>query len=108
MKLRERRGAEEMRRKGAEMRGKSPFLLFSASPFLLFFVICSIFLTACAELEKPKTEPFYAETAPPQKKEFRWSNGKMPKSFDPAKAAAAPETDFVRAVFEGLTDTNPK
>lgn len=67
-----------------------------------------ILLTACSELEKPKTEPFYAETAPPQKKEFRWSNGKMPKSFDPATAAAAPETDVVRAVFEGLTDTNPK
>ncbi len=32
----------------------------------------------------------------------------MPKSFDPALAAAPPETDIVRAVFEGLTDTNPK
>lgn len=32
----------------------------------------------------------------------------MPKSFDPALAGAAPETDVVRAVFEGLTDTNPK
>jgi oligopeptide transport system substrate-binding protein len=67
-----------------------------------------MFLTACSELEKPKTEPFYAQTAPPQKKEFRWSNGKMPKSFDPALASAPPETDIVRAVFEGLTDTNPK
>lgn len=67
-----------------------------------------IFLSACSNLEKPKTEPFYAETAPPQKKEFRWSNGKMPKSFDPALAAAPPETDLVRAVFEGLTDTNAK
>ncbi|HVE59738.1 MAG TPA: peptide ABC transporter substrate-binding protein [Pyrinomonadaceae bacterium] len=67
-----------------------------------------IFLSACSELEKPKTEPFYAQTAPPQKKEFRWSNGKMPKSFDPALASAPPETDIVRAVFEGLTDTNPK
>ncbi|MEP7038326.1 MAG: peptide ABC transporter substrate-binding protein, partial [Acidobacteriota bacterium] len=42
------------------------------------------------------------------KKEFRWSNGKMPKSFDPALASAPPETDVVRAVYEGLTDTNPK
>ncbi len=32
----------------------------------------------------------------------------MPKSFDPAQAGAPPETDLVRAVFEGLTDTNPK
>jgi ABC-type oligopeptide transport system, periplasmic component len=63
-----------------------------------------IFLAACNELEKPKPEPFYAQTAPPPKQEFRWSNGKMPKSFDPAKASAPPETDIVRAVFEGLTD----
>lgn len=32
----------------------------------------------------------------------------MPKSFDPARASASPETDVVRAVFEGLTDTDPK
>ncbi len=74
----------------------------------LWIIVFALFLTACSELEKPKTEPFYAQTAPPQKKEFRWSNGKMPKSFDPALASAPPETDIVRAVFEGLTDTNPK
>ncbi|MDQ3748061.1 MAG: peptide ABC transporter substrate-binding protein [Acidobacteriota bacterium] len=67
-----------------------------------------IFSASCNQLEKPKPEPFYAETAPPQKKEFRWSNGKMPKSFDPALAAAPPETDVVRAIYEGLTDTDPK
>ena len=32
----------------------------------------------------------------------------MPKSFDPALAGAPPETDVVRAIFEGLTDTDPK
>jgi len=67
-----------------------------------------LFLASCGQLENPKPEPFYAETAPPQKKEFRWSNGKMPKSFDPALASAPPETDVVRAVYEGLTDTDPK
>jgi oligopeptide transport system substrate-binding protein len=67
-----------------------------------------VFFTACSELEKPKTEPFFAQTAPPEKKEFRWSNGRMPKSFDPAAAVAPPETDVVRAVYEGLTDTDPK
>lgn len=66
-----------------------------------------IFFTGCRELEKPKPAPFYAETAPPAKKEFRWSNGKMPKSFDPARAAAPPETDVARAVYEGLTETDP-
>lgn len=32
----------------------------------------------------------------------------MPKSFDPALASAPPETDIVRAVYEGLTDTHGK
>ncbi len=67
-----------------------------------------LLFSACAELKKPVPEPFYSETAPPQKKEFRWSNGKLPKSFDPALAAAPPETDIVRAIYEGLTDTDPK
>ncbi len=74
----------------------------------LWIIFLALFLTACAELEKPKSEPYYAETPPPPKQEFRWSNGKMPKSFDPALAAAPPETDIVRAVYEGLTDTDAK
>ncbi len=78
------------------------FVFLCVSAFL-----CLMFLTACSELEKPKPAPFYAETAPPAKKEFRWSNGKTPKSFDPAKASAPPETDVARAVFEGLTETDP-
>ena len=32
----------------------------------------------------------------------------MPKSFDPALASAPPETDIVRAVYEGLTETDAK
>lgn len=71
-------------------------------------LLAALFFTACNELEKPKTEPFYAETAPPPKQEFRWSNGKMPKSFDPAAASAPPETDIVRAVYDGLTDTDAR
>jgi ABC-type oligopeptide transport system substrate-binding subunit len=47
---------------------------------------------------------FYAETLPPPVQEFRWSNGGSPRSFDPARAAAAPETDVVRAIYEGLTE----
>ncbi len=74
----------------------------------LWTIVCAVFLTACSELEKPKSEPFYAETAPPIRKEFRWSNGKTPKTFDPAKASAPPETDVIRAVYEGLTETDPK
>jgi len=84
---------------------KKTSALFCAYLCLIFV---SLFSAACSELEKPKTEPFYADAKPPQKKEFRWSNGKLPKSFDPALAAAPPETDIVRAVFEGLTDTDSK
>ena len=76
-------------------------------PLYLCLILTALFLASCSELEKPKTEPFYSETVPPQKKEFRWSNGRTPKSFDPALASAPPETDIIRAVFEGLTDTNP-
>lgn len=65
-------------------------------------------LAACTQLERPRVEPFYAETVPPPKQELRWSNGKMPKSLDPARAAAAPETDIVRAIYEGLTDLDSK
>ncbi|MGB7069740.1 MAG: peptide ABC transporter substrate-binding protein [Pyrinomonadaceae bacterium] len=32
----------------------------------------------------------------------------MPKSLDPKLASAPPETDIVRAVFEGLTETDPR
>jgi oligopeptide transport system substrate-binding protein len=63
---------------------------------------------ACSDLEKPKTEPYYSGTSPTRKQEFRWSNGKSPKSMDPARAVAPPETDLVRAVFEGLTDVDSR
>lgn len=97
-----------MENKGKKIRtisaARFPFKVFLILPILL----TAFFASACSELEKPKTEPFYAETVPPPKQEFRWSNGKMPKSFDPALASASPETDIVRALFEGLTDVDPK
>lgn len=74
----------------------------------LAFVAAVFFITSCTQIEKPAAEPFFSGTQPPPKQEFRWSNGKMPKSFDPARAAAAPETDIVRAVFEGLTEIDAK
>lgn len=77
-------------------------------PLGLCLFALAVFLSACSQLQTPKTEPFYAQTAPPPVQEFRWSNGKMPKSFDPALAAASPEADFIRALYEGLTDTDSK
>ncbi|HSI88395.1 MAG TPA: ABC transporter substrate-binding protein, partial [Pyrinomonadaceae bacterium] len=81
-------------------RGKS-------APALLMVAAVLISFTACNELQGPKPEPYFAETKPPVRSEFRWSNGKLPTTIDPAKAASPPETDLVRAVFEGLTELDP-
>lgn len=87
-------------------RGAKLFALRVTGSF--FLVAATLFAGSCAELKRPETEPFFAETPPPPQQEFRWSNGKTPKSFDPARAAAPPETDIVRAVYDGLTDLDPK
>ncbi len=72
-------------------------------------VLCSALISmCCTQLQRPKVEPFIAVTGPPPKQELRWSNGKTPKSLDPARAAAAPETDIIRAVYDGLTDLDGK
>ena len=81
----------------------------SVRPLLRLALFAAVaFSIACSELEKPKGDALYAEATPPRKQEFRWSNGKMPKSFDPALASAPPETDVARAVFDGLTDLDTK
>src|ERR1044072_5780160 len=69
-----------------------------------FLVFCLI-STGCFN-EEPSTH--YGKSVPPQKQEFRWSNGGLPQTFDPAFAAAPPDTDAVRALFEGLTDYDPQ
>lgn len=72
------------------------------------FCLFLLSISGCNQIQSPKPEPFVGEVAPPRKQEFRWSNGKMPKSFDPALASASPETDIVRALYEGLTDIDSK
>lgn len=62
---------------------------------------------ACRELQRPAVEPFYASTQPPARQQLRWSNGKKINSFDPALAIAPPESDLVRAIYEGLTELHP-
>jgi oligopeptide transport system substrate-binding protein len=52
-------------------------------------------------------ERFYGRVVVPAAQEFRWSDGGLPKVFDPARAAAPPDTDAVRALYEGLTDYEP-
>ena len=78
------------------------------SNFCAVVVGFTILLSACRDIQKPKIEPFYAVTVPPRAQELLWSNGKMPKSLDPARAAAAPETDVIRAAYDGLTDLDSK
>lgn len=90
----------------ADVIEKSRKILFSTG--LSLSVIAAFSLSACSELEKPKPDAYYAETAPPAKQEFRWSNGKSPKSFDPAFASVPPETDIVRAIYDGLTELDAK
>ncbi len=77
-------------------------------PFVVALLLALIAMPACSELETPEAEEFYSKTKPPRVQEFRWSNGGTPKSFDPASVSAPPETDIVRAVYEGLTEADPK
>ncbi len=56
-----------------------------------------------------EVEPYYGRVVTPRRaQEFRWSDGGLPRIFDPALAAAPPDTDVVRAMFEGLTDYDPR
>jgi len=76
--------------------------------FVSLTAAAALIFASCTQLKQPQPEPYFAETAAPPKQEFRWSNGKTPKSLDPAKAASAPETDVARALYEGLTDLDPR
>ena len=87
----------------------NPKSIFPLRAVLLGFIVAlALTVAACSGNESTGNEPYYARTDPPRKQEFRWSNGKLPKTLDPAFAAAPPETDLVRAVFEGLTELDPQ
>jgi oligopeptide transport system substrate-binding protein len=72
--------------------------------YALGLVLCLV-QTGCFN-EEPST--YYGEIVQPRVQEFRWSDGGLPQTFDPAFAAAPPDTDAVRALFEGLTDYDPQ
>nr|MBA2341307.1 hypothetical protein [Pyrinomonadaceae bacterium] len=69
-----------------------------------------LLLTLCASLSSSgcfndvEGDLYYGRIVVPATQEFRWSDGGLPQVFDPALAAAAPDTDAVRAMFEGLTE----
>lgn len=68
-------------------------------------LVSALVFSGC--LRQQEGEQFYGKVAVPSAQEFRWSDGGLPKVFDPARAAAPPDTDVVRALFEGLTDYEP-
>src|SRR5215217_1393865 len=68
-------------------------------------VVSALVLGGC--LRQQEGEQFYGKVSVPPAQEFRWSDGGLPKVFDPARAAAPPDTDVVRALYEGLTDYEP-
>ena len=77
-----------------------------------FTVFCSLVVAACLVhtgcFATSEPSAYYGKIVTPRAQEFRWSNGGLPQTFDPAFAAAPPDTDAVRALFEGLTDYDPE
>src|SRR6267378_8114823 len=55
-----------------------------------------------------RLERYYGRIIVPREQQLHWSDGGLPQTFDPAFAAAPPDTDLVRAIFEGLTDYDPR
>ena len=69
-------------------------------------LVLAVTLAGCITSHGPST--YYGKIVVPRSQEFRWSDGGLPQTFDPAFAAAPPDTDAVRALFEGLTDYDPR
>ncbi|HTH51526.1 MAG TPA: peptide ABC transporter substrate-binding protein [Pyrinomonadaceae bacterium] len=74
---------------------------------LVVVALAASLFAACSRVETPTPEPYLSATAPPQQQELRWSNGRLPRSLDPVRATAAPESDIVCALYEGLTEIDP-
>jgi oligopeptide transport system substrate-binding protein len=72
----------------------------------LLLVVLSIAPAGCFVDES--YQPYYGRVVMRSGQDFRWIDGALPQTFDPAFAAAPPDTDLVRAIFEGLTDYDPR
>src|SRR2546421_8435785 len=86
--------------------GKKISPRFALRVWLSLVVVCSLVLGGCFK-GGDGGDGFYGKVVGPGAKEFGWRDGGWPKVFDPARAAAPPDTDAVRALFEGLTDYEP-
>src|ERR1044071_8797731 len=96
---------------------RSAFIRVNLRPNTMFrssrlTIICVLLLALCLThtgcFNTPEPSTYYGKVVAPKTQEFRWSNGGLPQTFDPAFAAAPPDTDAVRALFEGLTDYDPQ
>lgn len=76
--------------------------------WIVSLVLLSLTLSHAGCFLDEKVEPYYGRVVVPRAQEFHWSDGGLPQTFDPAFAAAPPDTDLVRAIFEGLTDYDPR
>ena len=72
----------------------------------LTLLASSIALSAC--FQDQTYDSYYGRVVVPREQQFRWIDGTLPRTVDPAFAAAPPDTDLVRAIFEGLTDYDPR
>jgi oligopeptide transport system substrate-binding protein len=77
----------------------------SVKMFATLVVVASVVFSGC--FTDIGSSSYYGKIIVPRSQEFRWSDGGLPQTFDPAFAAAPPDTDAVRALFEGLTDYDP-
>jgi ABC-type oligopeptide transport system substrate-binding subunit len=76
--------------------------------WMVSLVLLSLTLSHAGCFLDTKLDPYYGRVVVPRSQEFHWSDGGLPQTFDPAFAAAPPDTDLVRAIFEGLTDYDPR
>jgi oligopeptide transport system substrate-binding protein len=89
------------------VRKKLRFILSKWQTPVAALLLLVLLLTDAGCFLNQHIQPYYGRVIAPYSSEFRWSDGGLPQTFDPAFAAAPPETDAVRALFEGLTDYDP-
>lgn len=95
-----------MRKKGHK--GFSSFNLLRLRATLAVCLALTLTIASGGCFSSDEGETYYGRVSVPERQEFRWSDGGLPQIFDPALAAAPPDTDVVRAMFEGLTEYDPK
>jgi oligopeptide transport system substrate-binding protein len=76
--------------------------------FVLGLLLFALMFSYSGCFLNEKLDRYYGRIVAPRGQQFNWSDGGLPQNFDPAFAAAPPDTDLVRAIFEGLTDYDPQ